>query len=110
MDNEHAPLLVLSKTVLQTLVPFGAYVDAAAEAFRLHALGRALQPEPMHSPVADGGFHVKAGCLPLGSSYVAIKTNANFPDNRRRHGLPTIQGAILLFEAERGKPAGQFAA
>jgi alanine dehydrogenase len=35
---------------------------------------------------------------------VAIKTNANFPDNRAKHGLPTIQGALLLFDAGNGAP------
>jgi alanine dehydrogenase len=35
---------------------------------------------------------------------VAIKTNANFPQNRRLRDLPTIQGAILLFDAEDGRP------
>jgi alanine dehydrogenase len=39
-----------------------------------------------------------------GGSYAAIKTNANFPQNRRRTGLPTIQGAILLFDATNGRP------
>ena len=99
-----SPLLVLSRRELTALVPFGVYVDAIAEAFRLHALGRAQQPEPMHIPVGDGGFHVKAGSLPLGPGYVAIKVNANFPDNRRANGLPTIQGAILLFDAHCGTP------
>ncbi len=52
----------------------------------------------------DGGFHVKAASLALAPGYVAVKTNANFPDNRRRAGLPTIQGAILLFAAADGTP------
>jgi ornithine cyclodeaminase/alanine dehydrogenase-like protein (mu-crystallin family) len=52
----------------------------------------------MHIPAESGGFHVKAASL---GGYVAVKTNSNFPGNRR-HGLPTIQGAILLFEAANG--------
>jgi ornithine cyclodeaminase/alanine dehydrogenase-like protein (mu-crystallin family) len=42
--------------------------------------------------------------LPLGRRYVAIKTNANFPQNRRLRDLPTIQGAILLLDADDGTP------
>ena len=52
----------------------------------------------MHIPADGGGFHVKAASLPIGPGYTAIKVNGNFPNNRAKHGLPTIQGAILLFD------------
>jgi alanine dehydrogenase len=108
MDGMVSPdgsqLIVLSRRDLAALMPFGAYVDAVAEAFRLHAQGRAVLPPPLHIPADGGGFHVKAASLPLGPGYAAIKTNANFPNNRRAHGLPTIQGAILLFDAANGTP------
>ena len=39
-----------------------------------------------------------------GRSYFAAKTNANFPGNRERFGVPTIQGIVLLFDAESGVP------
>ena len=32
------------------------------------------------------------------------KVNANFPGNPARHGLPTIQGVLVLFDAARGEP------
>ncbi len=105
MDVKLPPsLIVLSKQDLAALMPFGAYVDAVADAFRLHAQGRSVSPPPMHIPAAGGGFHVKAGSLPIGPGYTAIKVNGNFPDNRATHGLPTIQGAILLFETATGSP------
>ena len=98
------PLIVLTRQDLMALMPFGEYVDAVADAFRMHAQGRAQLPAPMHIPAGGGGFHVKAGSLPIGPGYAAFKVNANFPDNRARHGLPTIQGAILLFDAGNGVP------
>jgi alanine dehydrogenase len=98
------PLIVLSKQELTALMPFGEYVDAVAEAFRMHAEGRSVSPPPMHIPADGGGFHVKAGSLPIGSGYTAIKVNGNFPNNRATHGLPTIQGAILLFDTSTGSP------
>jgi len=98
------PIILLSRRDLAALMPFGAYVDAVADAFRLHAQGKAVLPEPMHVIAQNGGFHVKAGGLPAGSGYVAFKVNANFPDNRARHALPTIQGAILLFNSNTGTP------
>jgi len=51
----------------------------------------------------EGSFHVKAGFLRLDRSYFAAKLNANFPGNGARHGLPTIQGAVLLYDARDGR-------
>ena len=51
-----------------------------------------------------GTFHIKAGSLPRGAGYVAAKINGNFPGNRARHGLPTIQGAVFLADASNGRP------
>ena len=56
----------------------------------------------MHA--GDGSFHVKAGFLTLDRPYFAAKLNANFPQNRARHGLPTIQGAVILSDARNGVP------
>src|SRR5262249_10483309 len=36
-------------------------------------------------------------------SYFAAKTNANFPDNAHRYGLPTIQGTVVLADARTGE-------
>ena len=98
------PLIVLPKQELAALMPFGEYVDAVADAFRMHAEGRSISPPPMHIPADGGGFHVKAGSLPIGPGYTAIKVNGNFPNNRAARGLPTIQGAILLFDTSTGSP------
>jgi alanine dehydrogenase len=96
------PIILLSRRDLAALMPFGDYVDAVAEAFRRHAQGRAVLPPAMHIPAETGGFHVKAGGLQTG--YVAFKVNANFPNNRAVNALPTIQGAILLFNTNTGSP------
>ena len=97
-------IVVLSRTELQALMALGDYVAAVAEGFRVFAEGRAASPLPLHIAAKDGGFHVKAATLALARHYAAIKTNANFPQNRQRAGLPTIQGAILLFDATDGTP------
>jgi len=54
--------------------------------------------------VEDGTFHAKAASLPRGQGYVAVKVNGNFPGNRARHGLPTIQGAVYLANVTNGRP------
>lgn len=105
MDPRLPPsLVVLSRHDLTALMPFGEYVEAVSDAFRMHAEGRSTLPSPMHIPADGGGFHVKAGSLPIGPGYTAIKINSNFPSNRATHGLPTIQGAILLFDTSTGSP------
>jgi ornithine cyclodeaminase/alanine dehydrogenase-like protein (mu-crystallin family) len=86
---------ILSRADVAALMSFGDYVEAVADAFRQHAQGRAVLPPAMEIRAEGGAFHVKGARL---GGYVAVKTNSNFPGNRKR-GLPTIQGAILLFDA-----------
>jgi len=96
--------LVLSRSDLRALMQFDDYVEAVAEAFQLFAEGRCLSPVPTEIPAQDGTFHTKAGALPRGAGYVAVKINGNFPSNKARHGLPTIQGAVYLADASNGRP------
>ncbi|HEX8665031.1 MAG TPA: ornithine cyclodeaminase family protein [Beijerinckiaceae bacterium] len=95
---------VLSRSDLRSLMRFGDYVEAVAEAFRLLVEGRCQSPVPTEIPAQDGTFHIKAGALPRGTGYVAAKINGNFPSNKARHGLPTIQGAVYLADAGNGSP------
>jgi hypothetical protein len=68
---------------------------AVENAFRQHALGKAPPPGILSLHAEDGGFHIKAALLTLERPYFAAKTNANFPHNGARHGLPTIQGVVV---------------
>jgi ornithine cyclodeaminase/alanine dehydrogenase-like protein (mu-crystallin family) len=80
-------------------------VAAVEEAFLLHARRETLDPALLGVRGEGGGFHVKAAGVKLGGrTYFAAKTNANFPGNRGRFGLPTIQGIVLLFDATNGEP------
>lgn len=102
-----APLetLVLTRRDVAALLDIDACITAVEAAFRVH--GQGLAPPPaiagLHAP--HGGFHVKAATLALvpGRPYVAAKINANMPGNRERHGLPTIQGAIVLLDGDSGR-------
>jgi ornithine cyclodeaminase/alanine dehydrogenase-like protein (mu-crystallin family) len=42
--------------------------------------------------------------LSLSGNYFAAKVNANFPDNLARFALPTIQGIVILCDADNGAP------
>jgi alanine dehydrogenase len=97
-------LVVLSRRDVLDLLSLPDCIDAVEYAFRLHAEGRTLGPGVLGVPAVDGGFHIKAAGLIGERSYFAAKTNANFPENPRRFGLPTIQGTIVLADASRGVP------
>jgi alanine dehydrogenase len=93
---------ILGRREIVALMPLRDYVVAAEAAFRAYASGVAEVPDPMHIRCTNGGLHAKGAGVSLdGRDYVAVKANANFPGNGAR-ALPTIQGAILLFDGEQG--------
>jgi len=103
--NGHSDrLVVLSRRDVLDLLTLPDCIGAVERAFRLHAEGHTLGPGVLGVPAVDGGFHIKAAGLMGERSYFAAKTNANFPENPRRFGLPTIQGTILLADAKNGVP------
>jgi len=97
-------MLVLSRRDVLELLTLRDCIAAVEDAFRLHAEGRTLGPGVLGIPAVDGGFHIKAAGLVGERSYFAAKINANFPDNPRRHGLPSIQGTVVLADARSGAP------
>jgi alanine dehydrogenase len=96
--------LILSRRDVLELLGLGDCIAAVEHAFRLHADGRALGPGVLAVPAENGSFHIKAAGLRGERSYFAAKTNANFPENAQRFGLPTIQGTVVLADATNGTP------
>lgn len=98
-------LLILSREHAARLMTPADYLGAVEAAFVAVHEGRAASPPPMHMSGRRGGFHAKAAMFDDGArSYAALKLNANFPGNVELYALPTIQGVILLFDAETGVP------
>jgi alanine dehydrogenase len=95
---------ILSRRQVLELLSLHECIAAVENAFRLHAEGRTLGPGVLGVPATRGGFHIKAAGLVGPRSYFAAKTNANFPDNPQRFGLPTIRGTVVLADAETGEP------
>jgi alanine dehydrogenase len=96
--------LVLTRRNVRDLLSLDDCILAVDDAFRLHAEGKSLAPGVLGVPSRHGRFHIKAAGLECPRPFFAAKTNANFPDNPRRHGLPAIQGVIVLCDAEDGRP------
>ncbi len=95
---------LLGRADVERLLTPGVCIAAVEDAFRQYALGNASPPGILGMHAKEGSFHVKAGLLAADRPYFAAKLNANFPQNGARHGLPTIQGAVVLFDAEKGVP------
>jgi alanine dehydrogenase len=93
---------ILSRSDVAELLGLQDCIEAVEHAFRLHAEGRTFGPGVLGIHAMEGSFHIKAAGLTGDRGYFAAKTNANFPQNPHRFGLPTIQGAVLLADATTG--------
>jgi ornithine cyclodeaminase/alanine dehydrogenase-like protein (mu-crystallin family) len=94
--------LLFSRADVERLLTPDICIAAVEDAFRRLAEGSVPPPAILAMHAQEGSFHVKAGLLALNRPYFAAKVNANFPQNGARHGLPTIQGAVLLCDAVNG--------
>lgn len=101
--TSEAPTILLRRDDVKALLSPLICIAAVEDAFRRAALGEVPAPGILGMHARDGGFHVKAGLLEADTLYFAAKVNANFPDNAVRFGLPTIQGAVLLFGGTDGR-------
>jgi ornithine cyclodeaminase/alanine dehydrogenase-like protein (mu-crystallin family) len=96
--------LLLRRSDVEDLLSLHDCIDAVDEIFRLQGEGKVPAPRILGVNAPRGGLHVKAGRLPGDRDYFVAKLNANFPDNNAHFGLPTIQGMIVVFDAENGAP------
>ena len=97
-------VLLLGRGEVERLLDLDTCIATVEHAFRLLGEERIARPRTLGVQVEGGAFHVKAGVLPLDRTYFAAKVNGNFPSNPSRHGLPTIQGVIVLADARNGRP------
>jgi len=96
--------LILTRRDVAALLSIEECTKAVENVFRLYGEGKTQTPGVLGVHAHEGGFHFKAGVLQLNRSYFAAKINANFPQNPKRLGLPTIQGVIVLSDAGNGYP------
>jgi ornithine cyclodeaminase/alanine dehydrogenase-like protein (mu-crystallin family) len=93
--------ILLDRADVEALLDPETCIAAVEDALRTHAGSAAAPPGILGMHAALGSFHVKAAMMSAGREYFAAKVNANFPGNASRR-LPTIQGAVLLFDAADG--------
>jgi ornithine cyclodeaminase/alanine dehydrogenase-like protein (mu-crystallin family) len=94
--------LILSRSEVAGLLTIEECMDSVEAAFRLFAEGKASDPKVLGIHTLNGGLHIKAGVMNLNSNYIVAKMNSNFPGNPSKLNLPTIQGAIAVFNADNG--------
>ena len=96
--------MLLTQSDVAALLTMDECIAAVEAAFRAYGEGRAGAPGILGMHAARGGFHIKAGFLDAGRAFFAAKLNANFPGNPARFQMPTIQGAVVLCDADNGFP------
>jgi ornithine cyclodeaminase/alanine dehydrogenase-like protein (mu-crystallin family) len=96
--------LLLRRGEVERLLSIEACIEAIENVFRQQGEGRIPAPGILAVKAADGGLHVKAGLLPGAKNYIVAKLNTNFPRNRAAHDLPTIQGLVVLYDGDNGRP------
>jgi alanine dehydrogenase len=96
-------LLLGRGDVLALLDPI-ACIDAVERAFDHLGRGLLAAPQSIGFDAPSGSFHLKVALVDLGAPVCVAKLNGNFPDNPARHGLPTIQGLLLVSDARDGRP------
>ena len=102
--NLRKEVLLLSAKDVRSLLTVDECIKAVERAFLAYGQQKVSTPAVLSLHTPSGGFHVKAGLLEVGKPYFAAKVNGNFPENRTQFGLPTIQGVIVLCDAECGSP------
>ena len=95
--------LLVRRSDVEELLSLPDCIDAVEEVLRLQGQGKIPRSEILAVKTPNGGLHVKATLLPRGQSYIVAKLNTNFPGNRTRSRLPTIQGLIAVYDAENGR-------
>lgn len=97
-------IIVLKRSEIKSLLTLDECILAVEDAFRMHAEEKTLSPGLLHVDSRDGEFHIKVGGLEMDQTFFGLKANGGFFHNMEQYGLPNIQGAILLYDGDKGYP------
>lgn len=95
--------LLISRSQVKSLLSIPECIEAVENIMRMRAVGEIGAPGILGIHAKDGGFHIKAGIGNLNANYFVSKINANFPKNKSAFNLPSIQGVIVVSDADNGR-------
>ena len=95
--------LLFNRSDVQELLSLAESIDAVEKVFRRQGEGKIPPSGILGVRTQSGGLHVKTACLSGAKKYIVAKLNTNFPKNYARFGKPTIQGVIVLYDADNGR-------
>lgn len=98
-------MLVLTRADVESLLTMDDAIAAVEEGFRQLALGNVTMPQRAATPIArHGGLHLSMPAYVDGDpGTLTIKIITVYADNPAKHGLPMIQGVLMLYAAETGE-------
>ncbi len=94
-------IVLLSGSDLRRLLDPKVVIEALREAYAALADNPKDQGRSVGFMIQGGSIHVKSGLLPGSHLAFASKVNVNLPDNRALRALPTIQGMVVVSDANR---------
>ena len=100
--------LLLNRSEVQKLLSLVECVGVIERVFLQQGEGKIPPSGILGVRRRSGGLHVKTACLSSAKNYIAAKLNTNFPQNHALFGLPTIQGVIVLCDADNGRTLAVF--
>jgi ornithine cyclodeaminase/alanine dehydrogenase-like protein (mu-crystallin family) len=96
--------LLLTGADIAGLLDLPSCIDAVEAGLSRHDAGQSIGPAALGLTLSAGSFHVKAAALRAdGRTFIAAKANVNLPGNPARTGRPTIQGVLILSDADDGR-------
>ena len=99
---------IFNRSDIQSLMSLNEHIEIVEKAFRLYAEGNIIKPDLLHIDADQGEFHIKVGGLKFPRTYFGLKSNGGFFENKKKYGLPNIQGLILLHDGDNGSPLAIF--
>jgi alanine dehydrogenase len=95
--------LLVDRSSVREFLGLRECIDMVEMVFRRQGEGKIPLSGILGVRAQNGALHVKAAGLTGAKNYIAVKLNTNFPQNYVRFGLPTIQGLIVLYDADDGR-------
>ena len=94
--------LLFNRSDVQELLSLAECIDAVEKVFRPRVKEKFRRREFWRKNAERRSS--RKNCAPDGAKkYIVAKLNTNFPQNYARFGQPTIQGVIVLYDADNGR-------